>query len=169
LVFFVPNSKPEIQGKIMLSRIFRLCYNKGIGGGSALDMSQILLDAYQLADEVNKCEEVETYLKYKQAVTRDPDAQRLINEFQKVKELYAEAQRFGIFHPNYHEAKAQVVDFSEKMRTHPTIGAYLAAEERLDQLLHQISVALAHSVSESIKIPSNELNNRSKTKRSCQL
>lgn len=130
-------------------------------------MSKILLAAYHLADQINESDEVENYLQYKQQVEHDQEAQQLINEFQKVKELFTEAQRFGIFHPNYHEAKEQAKVYEQKLRNHPLIGAYLQAEEQLDQLLYQISTTIAHAVSESIKIPSNQPLAELRAKKQC--
>jgi cell fate (sporulation/competence/biofilm development) regulator YlbF (YheA/YmcA/DUF963 family) len=121
-----------------------------------LDMSEILQDAYRLADLIVESEEVRSYLRLKKQMEEDPDAQRLIREFQKMKELYEEAQRFGIFHPNYHEAKEKADAFRRELRSHPVIGAYLEAEEELDRLLHEVSLILARSVSDAIKVPAND-------------
>jgi hypothetical protein len=38
----------------------------------------------------------------------------------------------------------------------PSIRAFLEAEEKLDQLLHAVSLTIARSVSESVKVPSND-------------
>jgi cell fate (sporulation/competence/biofilm development) regulator YlbF (YheA/YmcA/DUF963 family) len=80
----------------------------------------------------------------------------LIREFHKVKDQFEEAQRFGIFHPNYHEAKEIAVQWQKKLRKHPTIRSYLVAEEQLDRLLHEVSRTIAHAVSESVKVPGND-------------
>jgi len=122
-----------------------------------LDMSEILMDVYQLADEINRSEEVKAYLACKKKMQQDPEAQKLIREFQRVKELYKEAQRFGIFHPNYHEAKEKAEAFQKKLCTHPTICAYLEAEEKLDELLYHVSLTIARAVSPSVKVPANDL------------
>jgi cell fate (sporulation/competence/biofilm development) regulator YlbF (YheA/YmcA/DUF963 family) len=128
---------------------------EGILMGS-LDMAQLLLEAYELADSINESEEVKRYLACKKRLEEDPEAQSLIRKFQKIKELYEEAKRFGIFHPNYHEAKEQAEAFRNTMRSHPVIRDYLEAEERLDQLLYAVSLTIAHSVSDSIKVPAND-------------
>ncbi|SFI99006.1 Cell fate regulator YlbF, YheA/YmcA/DUF963 family (controls sporulation, competence, biofilm development) [Thermoflavimicrobium dichotomicum] len=128
-------------------------------------MSEILMDAYHLADQINESEEVKNYLQLKKKLQENEEAQRLIKEFQRVKSLYEEAQRFGIFHPNYHEAKEKAERFQKKLRQHPLISAYLEAEEKLDQLLYEVSATIAHSISETIKVPSNQP--RSIRKKSC--
>jgi cell fate (sporulation/competence/biofilm development) regulator YlbF (YheA/YmcA/DUF963 family) len=121
-----------------------------------LDMATILLEAYQLADKINESPEVEEYLRTKRRLSEDQEAQKLIREFHKVKDQFEEAQRFGIFHPNYHEAKEMAVQWQKKLRKHPTIRSYLVAEEQLDRLLHEVSRTIAHAVSESVKVPGND-------------
>ncbi|MBA4492915.1 YlbF family regulator [Paenactinomyces guangxiensis] len=127
-----------------------------------LDMAEILLDAYHLADQINESEEVQAYLNLRKKLKEDPEAQKLIREFQKLKERYEEAQRFGIFHPNYHESKNQAESFLKQMRAHPVIGSFLEAEEKLDHLLYQVSSMIARSVSESVKVPVNDMGKGSK-------
>jgi cell fate (sporulation/competence/biofilm development) regulator YlbF (YheA/YmcA/DUF963 family) len=121
-----------------------------------LDIAEILQDVYQLADQINQSEEVQNYLALQKQVEESAEAQKLIQAFQKVKELHEEAQRFGIFHPNYHEAKERVKIVQQKLYAHPILRAYLLAEEKMDQLLYQVSVLIARSVSDSIKIPVND-------------
>lgn len=120
-------------------------------------MSEVLMMTYELADEINDSEEVKEYLACKQKLENDLEAQKLIQEFQQIKELYQETQRFGIFHPDYHTAKEKAEMFQEKLRTHPVIGAFLKAEDRLDELLYQVSLTLAQSISPSIKVPTNRI------------
>lgn len=123
-----------------------------------LDMAEILLGAYKLADKINDSEEVERYLECKRRLQEDQEAQQIIKDFQRVKERYEEAKRFGIFHPNYHEAKEEALRFQEKLQAHPTIQAFLKAEEELDTLLHDVSTLIAQAVSDTIKVPSNHRN-----------
>jgi cell fate (sporulation/competence/biofilm development) regulator YlbF (YheA/YmcA/DUF963 family) len=99
----------------------------------------------------------------------DEQVQKMIQTFQKIKMEYEEAQRFGIFHPDYHQAKQRAEDYQQKMAEHPLIAAYLEAESKLDQLLYEISAAIAHSVSDSIKVPNNSVYNAKKcTKKNSQ-
>lgn len=133
----------------------------------SLDMTEILLDAYRLADQINESEEVKQYLVLQQQLQADPEAQRFIVQFQQVKERYAEAQRFGIFHPNYHQAKEEARVYQEQMRHHPLIGDFLEAEERLNQLLFQVSSLIANSVSDTIKVPSDNPQVGKKAKKKC--
>lgn len=118
-----------------------------------LDMSELILEAYQLADYINESDEVKRYLELKQQVQQDEEAQRLIIRFGRKKDRFEEAQRFGHFHPDYHAAKEEAESFLEEIEKHPLIGAYLRAEEAVDRLLAEVSRTLARSVSDSVKVP----------------
>ncbi|MFC7441320.1 YlbF family regulator [Laceyella putida] len=121
-----------------------------------LDMTELLLGAYKLADKINESEEVKRYLECQRRLQEDEEAQRIIKEFQQIKDRYEEAKRFGIFHPNYHEAKEAAFRYQKEMRNHATIRAFLKAEEELDSLLHEVSLMIAQAVSDSIKVPAND-------------
>lgn len=123
---------------------------------STLDMSELLLEAYQLADHINESKEVKRYLDLKRRVQESEEAQSLIARFQRKKELFEQAQRFGHFHPDYHAAKEEAEAFLKQIKEHPLIGQYLKAEEQVDQLLSEVSRTLAQAVSDSIKVPIND-------------
>lgn len=120
-----------------------------------IDMSQILLQAYEVADMINASSEVQNYLKAKQELETDIQAQQLIREFQRKKEQFEETQRFGHFHPMYHAAKEEMEQFQRQMDANSAIYQFRRAEEQLDQMLLHVSETIAYSVSESIKVPSN--------------
>lgn len=128
----------------------------------SLDMSELLLETYRLADRINDSKEVQQYLELKKKIAEDPQAQRLIKDFQKKKELFEDCQRFGHFHPDYHQAKKEAEQFRVSIQDHPLIGEYLEVEERLDRLLAEVSRKIAGSVSDSIKVPINESRDRSR-------
>lgn len=119
-------------------------------------MDEVLSDISQLAERINQSHEAHEYARAHQAMKHDIQAQKLIRRFRIIKDEYEEAQRFGIFHPNYHETKEKAKQFQQSMEQHPTIAAFYHAERQLDYLLHQVSLMLAQSVSDSIKVPSNE-------------
>lgn len=132
-------------------------------------MSEILLDAYRLADQINTSDEVKRYLKLQNELRQSSEAQKLIKQFQKAKELYEETQRFGIFHPDYREAKEKVSAAYQKLKSHPLIGAFLEVEDQLDQLLYQVSVTIAHAVSKSVKVPTNGIKQLDQKAKRCHI
>lgn len=121
-----------------------------------MDMSAILLEAYDLADMIKSSVETADYLYWKQQKEKDQEVSRLIREFNKKKELFEECQRFGHFHPNYHEALDQVKEVQEQLDRNESVRRFKEAEKRLDDLLFEVSSTLAQAVSDTIKVPSND-------------
>lgn len=80
----------------------------------------------------------------------------MVRQFDKKKELFEECQRFGHFHPDYHAALGQVQEIQNQLDSLESVRRFKLAEERLDNLLYSISQTIAHSVSDTIKVPSND-------------
>lgn len=121
-----------------------------------IDMSAILLGAYELADMIKLSAETADYLYWKQLVEENEEVSRLTKEFAKQKERFAECERFGHYHPNYHEALEQVRKVQEQLDALEPVRRFKEAESRLDELLYEVSQMVAHSVSDTIKVPSND-------------
>lgn len=127
-----------------------------VPGSSTLDMASLLLKAYDLGDTILASEPVSNYLYWKSQVAANSNVIALQREFDKAKELFDECQRFGRFHPNYHEAKDKVKEVERKLDEIPAVAKFKQYEQELDELLHEVSLVIARSVSETIKVPSNE-------------
>jgi cell fate (sporulation/competence/biofilm development) regulator YlbF (YheA/YmcA/DUF963 family) len=121
----------------------------------ALDMSTILLQAYELGDWINGSVEVAEYLESKHAMEHDAGVKEIIRSFEKKKQLFEECERFGHFHPDYHSAMEQVKMVQQQMEQNHVWSRFNQAEHRLDDLLYTVSKTIAHSVSMTIKVPSN--------------
>lgn len=121
------------------------------------DMSAILLGAYELSDYISRSELIADYLYWKQALARDEAAQAAIKQLERKKERFEECQRFGHFHPNYHEALEEAQRAQAAVDEFDTVREFKRAEEALDELLYDVSKMVAHAVSESIKVPTNKL------------
>jgi cell fate (sporulation/competence/biofilm development) regulator YlbF (YheA/YmcA/DUF963 family) len=130
---------------------------------NSLDINELVDAAHELGTQINQSNQVAQYLKLKQKVQNDAEAQFMLKAFQKVKEEFEETKRFGIFHPNFHEAKEKMASFQEQLNNHPLIGEYLQAEETVEQLLYQVSYVVARSVSDEVKVP-NELTGKKRRK-----
>jgi cell fate (sporulation/competence/biofilm development) regulator YlbF (YheA/YmcA/DUF963 family) len=122
-----------------------------------LDMAAILMQAYEVGDLINRSLEAADYLYWKQVLEQDEAAQRGIRELAKLKDLFEETQRFGHYHPNYHEALDKVKAAESKLAELESVARFKEAEERLDELLYTVSETIAHAVSDTIKVPSNQL------------
>lgn len=130
--------------------------NEPISGTQSLDMAALLLSAYELGDWINQSAEVAEYLYWKSAVAEDETVKQLTYKFTKAKELFDECQRFGRFHPNYHEAKDKVKEIERELELVECVLKFKQAEQVVDDMLHQVSLTIAESVSDTIKVPSNE-------------
>jgi cell fate (sporulation/competence/biofilm development) regulator YlbF (YheA/YmcA/DUF963 family) len=121
----------------------------------ALDMSAILLQAYELGDWIIASVEVSEYLQSKHEMENDPEVKEIIRVFNIKKQLFEECERFGHFHPDYHSAMEQVQAIQQKMEQNVVWSRFNHAEHQLDDLLYTVSKTIAHSVSMTIKVPSN--------------
>lgn len=125
---------------------------------NTVDMAELLTNAYELGDMINNSAVVSEYLFWKQRVEEDQDVLLLKKKLDAKKELFEETERFGHFHPNYHEAKDKVAEVERELEQIEAVRRFKAAEKDLDDLLHQMSETIAYAVSETIKVPSNDPN-----------
>jgi len=128
----------------------------GDGGVSSLDMASLLLCAYELGDWINESAEVAEYLYWKEAVNEDGQVKQLTKQFDKAKELFSECQRFGRFHPDYNSAKDKVKAIERELDQIDAVRQFKLAEQAVDTMLFDVSRTIAESVSDTIKVPSNE-------------
>jgi cell fate (sporulation/competence/biofilm development) regulator YlbF (YheA/YmcA/DUF963 family) len=123
----------------------------------ALDMSTILLQAYELGDWINGSVEVAEYLQAKYEMEHDDSVKDIVRSFAAKKQLFEECERFGHFHPDYNSAMEQVQKVQQQMEQNQVWSRFNLAEQRLDDLLYTVSKTIAHSVSMTIKVPSNAM------------
>lgn len=126
------------------------------GGAETIDMARLLLHAYELGDSINQSAEVAEYLYWKQEVDNDAEVAALKQKFRKAKETFAECERFGRFHPDYHAAKDAVKAVQRQMDEHECVKRFKEAERAVDTMLHDIAQLIAGSVSDTIKVPGND-------------
>lgn len=120
-----------------------------------LDMSQLLLQAYDVGDMINSSVDMAEYMRWKRAVEQDTNVQRAVAAFAKAKQLFEECERFGHFHPDYHDGLEKVKQAQADLDSFEAVVRFKEAEERLDDLLYRVSETIARAVSETIKVPSN--------------
>lgn len=123
-----------------------------------VDMAELLTYAYELGDMINNSLAVSDYLYWKRRVEEDAEIQVFVRKLAAQKELFEETERFGHFHPNYHEAKDKVAEVEKELERFEAVRNFKAAEKELDEILHQMSETIAFAVSETIKVPSNDPN-----------
>ncbi|WP_271749915.1 YlbF family regulator [Cohnella sp. JJ-181] len=125
---------------------------------SGADMSAIAARAFELGDLIKHSALTEDYVYWKRSVASSGEAQLRIREFLKAKDKFVECERFGRFHPDYNEALDQVYEAEAKLEEVEEVRRFKAAEHAVDLLLREVSQLIAHSVSESIKVPDNDPN-----------
>lgn len=118
----------------------------------------LFTDVMELAELICQSGEAQDYLQCKSQLAEDGEATKQIIRFQKIKENYEEAQRFGRFHPNYHEAKKEAQLYQKEMFQHPVIRAYVESEKNLDKLLYEVSFTIAQAVSDEVMVPNSNWN-----------
>jgi cell fate (sporulation/competence/biofilm development) regulator YlbF (YheA/YmcA/DUF963 family) len=123
----------------------------------ALDMSALLLHAYDLSDLIKRSAEMADYLYWKQAMESDPAVQEAVRQFARKKEKLEECERFGRFHPDYRTALEEAEQAREQLNRFECVREFRRAEEALDDLLYTVATTIARAVSDSVKVPSNRL------------
>lgn len=121
-----------------------------------LDLSLILYKTDELGNAMLKSVEVAEYLFWKERVSRDEEVKALIRKMDKAKERFQDCERFGHYHPDYHAALDEVKAVEAEMEQVKSIREFKKAEDALDRLLYDVSETIARSVSESVKVPSND-------------
>jgi cell fate (sporulation/competence/biofilm development) regulator YlbF (YheA/YmcA/DUF963 family) len=124
---------------------------------TSMDITTLLPTAFDLADLINISQEVRQYLEAKKRVEQDAAIQALIKKFGKAKEKFADCERFGHFHPDYHAALDIVKQVESELDELVLVQQFKQAEATLDQLLYDVSKLIAEAVSPSIKVPSNQV------------
>lgn len=120
------------------------------------DLSDMTMLAYEISDMIKDSDAMARYIHWKKAMEQDPEVAVLMKEFRAKKDHFEECQRFGHFHPDYHEAMNEVYKVQEKLEEIESVKHFKAAEKELDDLLYQVAKILAGAVSDEIKVPSND-------------
>ncbi|GAF63948.1 hypothetical protein BTS2_0840 [Bacillus sp. TS-2] len=107
------------------------------------DLSQAITESDVYADYISK----------KKQLQDDQEVQKVIYEFNQMKDQYEEVQRFGKYHPDYKEISTTIRHKKRELDLHPLVTDFKKAEKELEQLLNEISGILAHSISHTIKVP----------------
>ena len=85
----------------------------------------------------------------------DPELVTQIRDFSELKERYEEVQRFGRYHPDYNRVMKSIRLDKRALDMNEKVAALRLAENDVQYLLDEISAGIAHSVSESVKLPSD--------------
>ena len=119
------------------------------------DMTDLIMESHELSTMINRSREVSDYLQAKRQMEEDAEVQRLLSVFEKKKLQYEDVQRFGKYHPDFNHISKEVRELKRTIELMDSVQAFKRAEDRLDELLYQVSRTIADAVSGTIKVPSN--------------
>lgn len=123
---------------------------------ATLDMSTLFDQTDGIVDMLRHSELFDRYRETKAQLLNDQEAIKLIKSFVKLKERYDEVQRFGKYHPDYHQVIQEMMDMKRDVDLNDKIADFKKAESDFEGLLNEISLLIASSVSPSIKVPNGD-------------
>lgn len=116
-----------------------------------------IIDILDLTDELSEMiidsEQMHDYIEKKVQLKHDREAQSLLNEFQRKKEVYEDVQRFGRYHPDYSRMTKEIRLMKREVDMLDPVAEFKIVERKLQALLDDISEKIAFSVSEKIMVP----------------
>ncbi|PMC38321.1 regulator [Bacillus sp. UMB0899] len=118
-----------------------------------LENTMIVDHAEQLANLILQSEVVEEYRRSYDILKNNKEAQQLISEFTKIKDLYEDVQRFGKYHPDYRKITKELRDVKRILDLNEHVANFKKAENEVQSLLDEISVQIGQAVSVHIKVP----------------
>lgn len=119
----------------------------------AVTHTDIISNSLTLAEMVLQSEQFKQYEIAKSALRRDIEAEEMIWKFNKRKDEFEEVQRFGKYHPDYSRVSKEVRELKRELDLYEPIALFKKAEKELEDLLNEVSLIIAHAVSENIKVP----------------
>lgn len=115
----------------------------------------ILDEAERLSEGIVQSDVVCHYIEAKRTVYEDAKLVEEIDAFNRMKERYEEVQRFGRYHPDYKEVTKQVRQMKRALDLNDKVAQLRLAESDVQQLLDEVSVALAEAVSPAVHVDTN--------------
>ncbi|MBS4193870.1 YlbF family regulator [Lederbergia citri] len=120
---------------------------------ATIESVKIIEKAEMIGELVIASEIADKYRFFYNKLKNDKETNRKILEFNKMKELYADVQRFGRYHPDYKEIMIKTRELKRDMDLDENVANFRRAENELQTLLDEISLIIGRSVSEHIKVP----------------
>ncbi|GIN74397.1 regulatory protein YlbF [Bacillus sp. J14TS2] len=120
---------------------------------ATIETVQLLEKAESIGNQIIHSEVADQYRLTYSKLQEDPETQRKIKSFLEIKDLYEDVQRFGRYHPDYKDIMVKTRERKREMDLDENIANFRRAENELQSLLDEVSVLIARSVSEQIKVP----------------
>ncbi|MFG6116781.1 YlbF family regulator [Halobacillus sp. MO56] len=120
---------------------------------ATIEIVDVLDSSEHIGQMILQSDVMDAYQTAKKQLEEDEEAQRLIRDFQKIKDQYEDVQRFGRYHPDYYRIMKEVRSVKREMDMNEKVAAFKLRERDLQKLLDEVSQHVAFSVSENIKVP----------------
>lgn len=120
---------------------------------ASLESVRVLDQAEDLAKMILESDLADEYRRSLDHLKKDREAQKIIQQFVKTKELYEDVRRFGKYHPDYKSISKNMREIKRKLDLNDSVAAFKRAEKNLQSLLDEISIYIGKAVSEQIKVP----------------
>ena len=118
--------------------------------------TDILQKTYDLVDEIKALEVYKELLKLNKIINEDQTILHLVEAFNKQKNKYEEAKKYGKYHPDLKQIQLNLQVAKENLYNNDIIVSYKKCEKEIQSLLNNISKELATTISSKINHP-NEL------------
>lgn len=115
--------------------------------------TDIISESMTLADMIIQSQIYHEFDLAKEALQRDLAGQEMIRELMKRKEDFEEVERFGKYHPDYSRVSKEARELKRKLDLYEPIANFKKKEKELETLLNELSLIVAYSVSDTIKVP----------------
>jgi len=119
---------------------------------ATIEKVELLDQAEQLAQMIIDSEIAENYRQCLYKMKTNPETQRKIQRFLKLKEQYEDVERFGRYHPDYKRINMEVRMSKREMDLDENVANFKKAENELQRVLDEISLLIGRAVSESVKV-----------------
>lgn len=102
--------------------------------------------ARELAQAISQSEELKKMRNSEAAMMCDPEARKLVEEYQKIQ---MEAMKNGLqFEDLPEEKQKKLEELDEKMSQNAQIAAYMEAQENLEQILRSVNLIISSALNE---------------------
>lgn len=128
---------------------------------SSSDFIGIIEASESLSKDIRNSEIAKEYFAAKNTLAACVDAQELINNFNRNKIKFDEAERFGKHYPGYDKIVKETLSSKKEMDMQEAVMNFKKSETVFLEMLEEISQIISSAVSENIDVPpSNPLSGR---------
>lgn len=120
---------------------------------TTMELINVADAADELGEMILQSSTAEHYRNCYKELYNNEAVKRKIFAFSRLKEKYEDVQRFGRYHPDYKKIMTDTRLAKREMDMDEHVAAFRRAETELQQLLDEVSLLIARSVSEQVKVP----------------